>query len=38
MSNRITFAVVIVATLAGGAVLWQMHNPEKFRGRRRLWR
>jgi hypothetical protein len=26
MSNRTTFAVVFVALLAGGAVLWQMHN------------
>jgi Protein of unknown function (DUF3108) len=26
MSNRTTFAVVILAALAGGAVLWQMHN------------
>jgi hypothetical protein len=26
MSNRTTFAVVIVAALVGGAVLWQMHN------------
>lgn len=26
MSNRITFGVVFIAALAGGAVLWQMHN------------
>jgi Protein of unknown function (DUF3108) len=26
MSNRITFGVVLIAALAGGAVLWQMHN------------
>src|ERR1700688_192617 len=26
MSNRTTIAVVILAALAGGAVLWQMHN------------
>jgi len=26
MSNRTTFAVVIIALLAGGVVLWQMHN------------
>jgi hypothetical protein len=29
MSNRTTFAVVIVALLAGGAVLWQMHNQKE---------
>jgi hypothetical protein len=26
MSNRITFGVVVIAVLAAGAVLWQMHN------------
>jgi hypothetical protein len=26
MSDRITFGVVFIAALAGGAVLWQMHN------------
>jgi hypothetical protein len=26
MSNRATFGAVIIAALAGGAVLWQMHN------------
>src|SRR5580704_16646723 len=26
MSNRITFGVVFIAALAGGAVLWQMHS------------
>jgi hypothetical protein len=26
MSNRTTFGVVFIAALAGGAVLWQMHN------------
>jgi len=30
MSNRITFAVVLVAALAGGAVLWQMHNQKEI--------
>jgi hypothetical protein len=30
MSNRTTFAVVIVALLAGGAVLWQMHNQKEI--------
>jgi hypothetical protein len=29
MSNRITFAVVMVAALVGGAVLWQMHNQKE---------
>jgi hypothetical protein len=26
MSNRTTFTVVLIAALAGGAMLWQMHN------------
>jgi Protein of unknown function (DUF3108) len=30
MSNRITFAVVTVAVLGGGAVLWQMHNQKEI--------
>jgi hypothetical protein len=30
MSNRTTFAVVLIAALAGGAVLWQMHNQREI--------
>src|SRR6202162_591412 len=30
MSNRITFAVVTVAVLGGGAVLWQIHNQKEI--------
>jgi hypothetical protein len=30
MSNRITFAVVLVAALGGGAVLWQMRNQKEI--------
>ena len=30
MSNRITFVVVTVAALGGGAVLWQMHNQKEI--------
>ena len=30
MSNRITFAVMLLAALAGGAVLWQMHNQKEI--------
>jgi hypothetical protein len=30
MSNRTTFAVVLMAALAGGAVLWQMHNQREI--------
>jgi hypothetical protein len=26
MSNRATYGVILIAALAGGAVLWQMHN------------
>jgi Protein of unknown function (DUF3108) len=30
MSNRTTFAVVLIAALAVGAVLWQMHNQREI--------
>jgi hypothetical protein len=30
MSNRITFAVVTVAALVGGAVLWQIHSQKEI--------